>query len=175
VNRVGFILRELYRAEETLAEECVKVGERFAAEHEVWYGCKRLAQQGHARADAVRRYAVRFEENLPPAADTEPGHTATAPLRQKVAELLGRRPEPGLLLIDSLRELHLLAQDVSFQWLLAGQVAQVLRDAELLALVDELHREAITEIKWLKNQAKQAAPQALAAGLPLDRTAAAPS
>jgi hypothetical protein len=171
VNRIGHVLRELYRAEEELADEYVKVGERFAAEHEVWYGCKQFAQQCHARADALR-HAAGFEQELPPAADTEPGKTVTAPLRRKVAELVGRRPEPGLLLLDSLRELHLLAQDVSFRWLLAGQVAQVLRDDELLAQVDELHREVLTQIKWLKSQAKQASPQALAAGIPLDRARA---
>jgi hypothetical protein len=53
---------------------------------------------------------------------------------------------------------------VSFHWLVAGQLAQATRDEELLGLVDELHRETLTQIKWLKTQVKQASPQALAVG-----------
>jgi hypothetical protein len=53
---------------------------------------------------------------------------------------------------------------VSFHWIIAGQLAQAKRDPELLALVDELHRETLTQIKWLKTQVKQASPQALAVG-----------
>jgi hypothetical protein len=32
---------------------------------------------------------------------------------------------------------------------------------EFLSLVDELHRETLTQIKWLKTQVKEASPQAL--------------
>jgi hypothetical protein len=37
----------------------------------------------------------------------------------------------------------------------------------LLAVVDELHRETLTQIKWLKTHVKEATPQALVAGTPL--------
>jgi hypothetical protein len=43
-------------------------------------------------------------------------------------------------------------------------VAQATRDGDLLTLVDELHRETLTQIKWLKTQAKLASPQALTVG-----------
>jgi hypothetical protein len=92
------------------------------------------------------------------------GETTTAGLRHKVSEALGRRPESGLLLLRSLRQLYLQAQEVSFDWIVAGQLAQATRDQELLAVVDELHRETLTQIKWLKTQVKQASPQALAVG-----------
>jgi hypothetical protein len=164
VNKIGSALEELYRAEEELADEYVKVGERLAAEHAVWYECKRFAQQCHAHAEAIRPFADLHQQQLPPADDSEVGETTTAALRHKLSELLGRRPESGLLLLRSLRQLYLQAQDVSFQWILAGQVAQATRDPELLALVDELHRETLTQIKWLKSHVKQAAPQALVVG-----------
>lgn len=63
----------------------------------------------------------------------------TAALRHKLSQLLGRRPESGLLLLRSLRQLYLQAQEVSFHWIVAGQLAQAVRDGELLAAVDELH------------------------------------
>jgi hypothetical protein len=164
VNKVGLALKELYRAEEELADEYVKVGERLAAEHDVWYDCKRFAEQCHRHADAIRPFAAMHEEELPPVDDETVGETTTAGLRHKVSEALGRRPESGLLLLRSLRQLYLQAQEVSFDWIVAGQLAQATRDQELLAVVDELHRETLTQIKWLKTQVKQASPQALAVG-----------
>jgi hypothetical protein len=160
MNTVGMALRELYEAEEELADEYVKVGERLAAEHGVWYDCKRFAEQCHLHADAIRPFASKHEQQLPPADDDTVGETTTAALRHKLSEALGRRPESGLLLLRSLRQLYLQAQDVSFHWIIAGQLAQATRDQELLRLVDELHRETFTHIKWLKTQAKQASPQA---------------
>jgi hypothetical protein len=56
------------------------------------------------------------------------------------------------------------AQEVSFHWIIAGQLAPATRDHELLSVVDELHRETFTQIKWLKTQVKQASPQALVVG-----------
>ncbi|TML43363.1 MAG: hypothetical protein E6G19_12155 [Actinobacteria bacterium] len=164
MNKIGLALRELYRAEEELADEYVKVGERLAAEHDIWYECKRFAEECHLHADAIRPVAARYEEQLAPADDSEVGETTTAALRHKLSELLGRRPESGLLLLRSLRQLYLQAQEVSFHWLIAGQLAQATRDQELLTLVDELHRETLTQIKWLKTQAKVASPQALVVG-----------
>ena len=175
MNKIGGALRELYEAEEELADEYVKVGERLAAEHEVWYGCKRFAQQCHLHADTIRAFASRFEEELPPSDDAEVGETTTAALRHKLSELLGRRPESGLLLLRSLRQLYLQAQEVSFHWIVAGQIAQATRDAELLAVVDELHRETLTQVKWLKAQVKVASPQAVVAGTSVQTSTSSPS
>jgi hypothetical protein len=49
------------------------------------------------------------------------------------------------------------------------------RDGELLAAVDELHRETLTQIKWLKAQVKIASPQALVAGTPVQTSSSSPS
>ena len=167
MNKIGVALQELYRAEEDLADEFVNVGERLAVEHEVYYGCKRFAQQCHLHAETLRAFADRYEQQLPPADDAEVGETTTAALRHRLAELLGRRPESGLLLLRSLRQLYLQTQEVSLHWVIARQIAQATRDAELLSVVDRLHRETLTQITWLKSQVKQASPQALVAGTPV--------
>jgi hypothetical protein len=164
VNRIGLALKELYEAEEELADEYVKVGERLAAEHDVWYDCQRFAGQCHRHADALRPFAREYEQELEPPDDATVGATTTAALRHKASELLGRRPESGLLLLRSLRQLYLQAQEVSFHWIIAGQLAQATRDPELLTLVDRMHRETLTQIKWLKTQVKQSSPQALVVG-----------
>jgi hypothetical protein len=169
MNKIGLALRELYRAEEELADEYTKAGERLAAEHALWHHCKQAARQCHAHAETLRGFAARWEQTLPPADGSEPGDTTTAALRHTLSELVGRRPEPGELLLRSLRQLYLQAQEVSFHWIVAGQIAQVMRDPELLAAVDSMHRETLTQIKWLKTHVKEASPQALCAGVPSRR------
>jgi len=164
VNKIGLALKQLYQAEEELADEYVKAGERLAAEHGIWYACKRFAQQCHLHAETLRRLAEPYEQQLPPSDDAAVGETTTAALRHKLSEILGRRPESGMLLMRSLRQLYLQAQEVSFHWTVAGQLAQAARDPELLAAVDELHRETLTQIKWLKSQVKEASPQVYAPG-----------
>ncbi|HYZ79147.1 MAG TPA: hypothetical protein VE596_17405 [Gaiellaceae bacterium] len=120
-----------------------------------------FAKQCHSHAEAIRPFADKHGQQLAPADDTTVGETTTAALRHKLSEALGRRPESGLLLLGSLRQLYLQAQEVSWHWLIAGQLAQATRDGEFLSLVDELHRETLTQIKWLKTQVKEASPQAL--------------
>jgi hypothetical protein len=115
-------------------------------------------------AGAIRPFAAKHEEELGPPDDDTVGETTTAALRHKVSELIGRRPESGLLLLRSLLQLYLQAQEVSFHGIVAGQLAQATRDPELLAVVDELHRETLTQIKWLKTQVKHSSPQALVVG-----------
>jgi hypothetical protein len=164
MNKIGRTLQELYRAEEQLADEYVKVGERLAAEHDVWYECKEFAKQCHRHAEAIRPFAELHGQQLAPADDSTVGETTTAALRHKVSEALGRRPESGLLLLHSLKQLYLQAQEVSWHWIVAGQLAQATRNGDFLSLVDELHRETLTQVKWLKTQVKQASPQALVVG-----------
>ena len=164
MNAVALALHELRRAEEELADEYTKVGERLAVEHDVWYDCKRFAQQCHLHVETLAKLASKYDVDLAPPDDSEVGETMTAALRHKLSEVLGRRPESGLLLLRSLRQMFVQAHEVSFMWIVAGQVAQAARDPELLAVVDELHRETLTQIKWLKTQVKEASPQALVVG-----------
>jgi hypothetical protein len=164
MNRVGMALKDLYEAEEELADAYVKAGERLGADHELWYHCRRSAEQCHRHADAVRPFARFHEQRLPSADRDTVGETSTGALRHKLSELLGRRPESGLLLLDSLHDLYLQAQDVSFRWIIAIQLAQATRDAELLELANELHAESLVQIRWLETQVKHASPQVLLVG-----------
>ena len=80
---------------------------------------------------------------------------------QKGAELLGRRPEPGLLLLHDLRELHLRAAGASLDWVALGQGAQAARDTDLLDVVSTCHAETLRTLKWTTYRLKEAAPQVL--------------
>jgi hypothetical protein len=52
--RLGLALKELHQAETTLAQEYRTVGERHAAEHDIFHACTTLAKQCHAHAEQLR-------------------------------------------------------------------------------------------------------------------------
>jgi hypothetical protein len=83
-------------------------------------------------------------------------------VRNKASELVGRRPEPGLLLLADLRHLHRVAAGVSLDWELLGQGAQAAKDSELLALTKRCHPQALRQMRWANAMLKVLAPQVLA-------------
>jgi hypothetical protein len=90
-------------------------------------------------------------------------HGVMGKARHRMAELVGRRPESGLLLLRDQRMMFTLAYATSFHWIVLGQVAQVMRDEDLLTMVDHNHKETLTQVKWVKSEVKVAAPQILCA------------
>jgi hypothetical protein len=160
--KIDVALREAHDAESELAAELGRVGERHAAEHDVFHltrtlrgwcdrHLRRLAEQG-------RRYDVDLEAGADPGGH---GEGLLARVRERGAEALGRRPEAGLLLLHDLRELHLAAARASLAWTVLGQGAQAVSDQELLAAVDGCHPETIRIMKWTVQKTKDAAPQTL--------------
>ena len=154
------MLDDLHDADTDLAHQYRDVAERQAAEQDVYYLCKTLAKQADEHAEHVRRVAEKFGKKL-----SEPGAermtNVLSGLRHKTSELMGRRPESGLLLLRDLRELYLMAEAANIHCLALGQVAHAVRDHDLLDEVSDLHKQTLTQIKWLKTRIKEAAPQVL--------------
>jgi hypothetical protein len=161
MNKVGLLLRELHDAETDLAEEYRRVSERQASEHDVFYMCKTLAKQVDEHIHALAQLAPRFDADLDEPSDEGRVGAALSTLRHKTSELLGRRPEAGLLLLQDLRRLYLLAEEVNLGWIATGQGAQALRDHDLLDQVSLLHKQTLTQIKWIKTRLREATPQVL--------------
>lgn len=162
MNKIGAFIEELHHAEVGLAGDYRKVGERHAAEHEVWYGCRLLADQCDERAASLRQLARRYEERISEPHESELLQHFMARVRQATSDVVGRTGTTGLLLLRDLRALYTAAEEVNFYWIALGQAAQARRDRELLEAVDLLHRELLTQIKWLKTRVKDASPQILA-------------
>ncbi len=161
MNKIGQLLNDLLEAETDLAAEYRVVAERDAADHDVHYLCQTLARQCDDHARWIVGVAEAFDEQL---TEERPSHALPnimGSLRHKTSELLGRRPEAGLLLLRDLRQLYLMAQEVNVHWLALGQVAQAIRDQPLLSGTDQRHKETLTQIKWLKTRIKEAVPQVL--------------
>ncbi len=133
-----------------LADELERVGERHRVEHDVFHTTETLAKAARGRIEKLGKSA-------------EPGgHDGLlSTVREKTSELIGSRPESGVLLLNDLRRLYLLASQASIDWTILGQGAQAAKDGELLALVNECHTDQLRALKWATTRIKEAAPQTL--------------
>lgn len=163
MNKVGLLLRQAHLAETRLAARFRRVSARQAAEHDVHYLCRTLAGQCDEQAAAIRRMARDFGCVIRPPASLGPVGDALDAVRRRGSDLLGRRPESGLLLLADLRGTYLAAERANVAWLALGQVAQVTRDQEFLDHVSELHKQTLTQVKWLKTRLREAVPQVVCA------------
>jgi hypothetical protein len=171
MNKVGMLLSRLHAAEVDLGDEWRKVAERHATEQDVWHTGHQLAEQCAARAEHVRSLGERYDSSISEPHDVALWETMLATVRRATAEFAGHRSEPGWLLLVDLRRLYAAAHEVDLCWIMLGQVAQALRDRELVSQVDALHRQLLTQIKWIKTKVKEATPQAIATGAPVGQAA----
>ena len=156
-NKVPLALEELHRAENDLAAELLHASDRHKADHEIFYLARDLARwsQDHVReiARVGRNYGLDLESE--PADDS----SVMARIRQRGAELLGRRHDAALLLLKDLREIHCKAAGVSLDWEVLAQTAQALNDSELLALAQKCHPQTVRQLKWATGSLKENAAQ----------------
>jgi hypothetical protein len=157
--KLGLAIRETHEAERELAAGLVRLGERHKVDHDVFHLTRTLAERAQERMQALEPHAERHGEKL---GDGDPDDSGlVSMLREKGAELVGRRPETSLLLLHDLRTLHLLAAEASIDWTMLGQGAQAARDSDLLATVSECHPETLRALRWTTTKLKEAAPQVL--------------
>ncbi|WP_219414108.1 hypothetical protein [Pseudonocardia nigra] len=161
MKKVKMVLRELHRSENGLARMLLTIADRHRVDHEVFHVARDIAQWSqihvHEIAEVGRNHGLRLD----------PVPTGGAPavverLAQRTSVLLGRRPEPGLMLLADLRRLHRKAAGVSLDWELLGQSAQATQRRDLLELSQRCHPQTLRQMRWANAQLKQVAPQVLA-------------
>ncbi|GAA1561927.1 hypothetical protein [Streptomyces globosus] len=160
MNGMALTLRALHRGERSLARELVAAAERHRGDHEVYHVARDLAvwSREHCRRLAEAGGPYGLDLGAPPGADA-PGLSAA--LREKAAEALGRRPEPGLLLLHDLRELHLAAVGNSLHWEMLAHAAQAARETRLLELASSCHPQTLRQMRWTNSMIKNLSPQIL--------------
>ncbi|MFE2463504.1 hypothetical protein [Streptomyces sp. NPDC059402] len=160
MNGITLTLRTLHRGERRLAHHLVTVAERHRTEHEVHHVATDLARwsREHVRrlAEAGAEHGVRLGD---PPDHSSDGVLAT--LREKASEAVVHRPEPGLLLLRDLRELHVSAAENSLHWEMLAQAAQASKDGGLLALASSCHPRTLRQMRWTNTMIKNLSPQIL--------------
>ena len=163
--KIGLAIEQVADAEAKLVDELVAVGERHKIDHDVFHVTKTLAKLENGHVEALAPHANRYGTSID--GDRRDSPTGTGPLQrvvEKSVELIGRRPEPALLLLRDLREIYLLASETSIDWVMLGQGSQAVKDADLLETISKCHAETLRTMKWATYRIKTASPQALAAG-----------
>ncbi|GAA2719484.1 MULTISPECIES: hypothetical protein [Streptomyces] len=162
MNGITLTLRALHHGEEALEKDLLAVGRRHRTEHEVHHIATDLARWSYEHtvrlADTAQHYGLDLSG---PSGHVSSGILAT--VREKTAEALGHRPEPGLLLLHDLRELYLCASGNSVYWEMLAQAAQATKDSRLLQTVSSCHPQTLRQIRWANTMIKNLAPQHLAA------------
>ena len=156
-------LRLLHETLVELAAEYRKVGERHAAEQDVFHQTQNLAAQCELQAGSLQLHAGRYGAELPNDEDAGFFEGMLAAVRRASAGAVRSSPLPALLLLHDLRHLHLAIEEVAMLWLVVGQASQALRDQELLELVTRSREEITKQLMWVTTRIKETAPQVLAA------------
>jgi len=158
--KVGLAIQQVRSAEEDLANELERVGERHMTDQEVYHLTRTLADVSRRNAEKI----ARFQERYPVSGgirENEVGSGLFDTVREKGAQMVGRRPESGLLLLRDLRALYTLASWASINWVILGQGAQAAKDAELLQTAKECHPDTLRTLKWTNTLIKVVSPQVL--------------
>jgi hypothetical protein len=143
VKKIGPLLVGIREAERRLADDFQAVAARHEADQDVHHLCHTFARQ-----------CLDHAERLTPFAQGTDSWGASLDVTDRGAGEL----------LDDLRRLFLAAENVSIQWVMAGQAAQAERDRALLQLVSECHTETEIQVKALVTHIKVSSPQALTIG-----------
>jgi hypothetical protein len=160
--KLDVAIGEVRDAEIEVAQQLNVLGERHKADHDVFHVTETLQRLTRANLDALVPVGERYD--VPVDAEDAPEEHRSGfrdKARERTSELLGRRPESGLLLLRDLRKLHLLYAEASINWVLLAQGAQAAKDADLLDVVSRCHPQTLRGMKWTVTRLKEAAPQAL--------------
>ena len=161
MSKLKLVLRELHRSETSLARGLFLISDRHRVDHEIFYVARDIAtwSQTHVReiAEIGRDYGVRLNPDPRWEAPEK-----VVDLRRTLSERLGRRPEPGLLLLADLRRLHRKAAGVSLDWELLAQAAQGMKKKDLLDLAKRCHPQTLRQLRWANAQLKVTSPQVIA-------------
>ncbi|MFC7914462.1 hypothetical protein [Streptomyces sp. NPDC057386] len=154
-------LKDLHDGERDLEQDLLAAADRHRADHGFHHVAVDVARWSHEHtrrlAEAGRDHGLDLSG---PAA--HPASGALASLRDRAAEALGRRTEPGgPTLLRDLRGLHLAAARNSLYWEMLAQAAQAARDEQLLELTSSCHPQTLRQMRWTNTMLKELSPQLL--------------
>jgi hypothetical protein len=157
--KLDYALREVIAAEARLALRLREMGERHRADQDVFHLTRTLAGKATESIEALDAVARRYGVADPD--DSSLGKGPSSSVREEMSEA-SVPEEPGFVLLDDLRALHLLASAAAISWVILDQGAKAIVDEELLSIVKARQQYAVKTVKWTKTRLKEAAPQVLA-------------
>ncbi|MEU5366488.1 hypothetical protein ABZ354_23940 [Streptomyces sp. NPDC005925] len=157
---ISLTLRALHDGELDLERDLVTAAERHRADHEIHHVLTDLARWSHEHGTRLAETGRAYDLDLG-GARHDPSSGVLGALREKAADVFGRRPQTGLLLLRDLTDLHLAAARNSLHWEMLAQAAQATRDDRLLALATACHPRTLRQMRWSNTMIKELSPQLL--------------
>lgn len=159
MNKIAMVIEGLHRSENALIRDLLAMSDRHKSDHEIFHLARDLAGWSKEHVAELARVGRDYGIDLDAEARQEPGLLSAA--QRKAAELIGRHPEPELLLLADLRHLYRDACGVSLDWELLAQAAQATQDRQLLALAQRCHPQTLRQSRWANAKIKETSAQAL--------------
>jgi hypothetical protein len=147
-------IEDVHNAEAELAKQLRSVGERHAAEPDLYHLGQTLARQCAEHLGRLAPFAQRYGAGT---------HHLESP-RRGSTEPDADSAQTGLLLLRDLRELYLAAQDAEMTWVILNQAARAVRDWELVEVAGVCQEAAQARAKWVRTRIKESCTQVLASG-----------
>jgi hypothetical protein len=155
---LDYAFRRLHTGENALAKHLLEIAARHRTDHEVHHVARDLAAWSRTNVRQIAEVAEAHGLELDDVAD-EPSWLSA--MSEALSSLVGRRPEPGLMLLEDLRDLYLMASENSLAWEMLAQHAQAKQERDVLALAERGHPLTLRQIRWTNTMIKTLSPQVL--------------
>ena len=160
MSKLALVLRELHRAETSLARDLLALADRHRVDHEVFHVARDIAGWSQIHVRKLAEVGPGYGAKLNPSPRWQ--IPAAGVLSRRVSTALGRRPETGLVLLADLRRVHRKAAGVSVDWELLAQAAQAMKERPLLDLAQDCHPQTLRQMRWANAHLKVTSPQVIA-------------
>lgn len=160
MNGVQLALLALHRGEQRLSVELADVAARHRADHEIHHVATDVAAWSHEHVRRLAEASGRHGLDLD-GPHGDPWNSVSSALANELSGQETRGPEPELLLLRDLRDLHLAAAYNSLHWEMLAQVAQASGAPDLLSLASCCHPRTLRQMRWTNTMIKTLSPQVL--------------
>jgi hypothetical protein len=153
-----YAFHRLHTGEQDIVEFLLAMGDRHRTDHEVFHVSRDLARWSQENLAQIADVAAQHGMDL----DAEAGRPSMlSKMTETAANLMGRRPEPGVLLLEDMRELYLRASGNSLAWEMLAQHAQAKQEKDILDMTSRCHPQTLRQIRWANSMLKTLSPQVL--------------
>jgi hypothetical protein len=160
---LGVALGSLAGSVADLADELRAVGERHAAEQDVFHTGNRLSRRMTDVRSSLSPFLETYGKDTSDGSGSETLRELGERARRARFSVVGRPATSGIMLLRDLRELFVNASGCEIDWAIVRQGAMAARDQSLVDATTVGLEETRRVVTWLKTRIKEAAPQVLMA------------
>jgi hypothetical protein len=136
-----------------LAGDLRHLGERHAADAEVYHVAHMLASRCEQQLERLAPHQER-EEEAPESQGRRESSSLTERLRRTTSAVLSRHELSGTMLLDDLQDIYPSTHCAELAWVILVQAAKAARDQELLTVAQRGCEEAERRWKWVRTRVK---------------------